>query len=144
MKKLIFMLLFATGPATAGQIYKCTNQNGTVGFQSIPCDGKAAAEQIDLPANSTSGYQAPAPTSNNAEIQESIDQFNADRAAAQERYERRIEEIDQNHCQYYQDRLADLEERWGKIRRSGYQQWERDMWESHISSRERDVDRECN
>lgn len=141
----ICLLLLSMLPMTAfaGQIYKCTDKLGNTAFQQQPCSqSQGKAEVIDMPSAPTTQWQ-PTPQQPEDPYAQALEDIQRSEQQRQADYDRRIQEIDQQHCQYYRDQLTDVQERWQTLKRQGYTQKERDRWENRIASRQRDVEREC-
>lgn len=143
MKILYIALLLLSGTSAAEQIYKCTDNFGNTAFQRAPCaQEQGKAERLTLPDAPTTQWQV-TPEAPESVYQSDLRQRREAQQENQARYQQRIDEIDQQHCQYYKDKLADTQQRWQTIKRGGYRQSERDYWEDRIESRERDMQREC-
>jgi len=92
MRTLILVVLLASGPTTAAEMFKCTNAGGKIEYRDHPCDG-SSGEKIKAKDNSVgTGDSLGAIRARDAQFQarqnakrEAEDRAAADRAAANER-----------------------------------------------------------
>lgn len=144
MKLTYLALILAPFTLSAEQIYKCTDANGNISFQRQGCaPEQGRAERLTLPDAPATQWQT-TPSEPKSEYQTRLDELRQSQQQSNAHYQHRMDEIDQQHCQYYKDKLTDTQQRWQTIKRGGYRQSERDYWEDRIASRERDMQRECN
>lgn len=139
MKWIAFLTLFFTSPMLLAQIYKCSLPSGEQIFQEYPCN-KVESKEVDLNQQSVISNDNYQPDSNSYDsstnTQRNIENYRA-------RSEEIIRERDEKICQIYKDSLTSAEERWESIRRNGYKQYEKEMYEQRINDAERAVERNC-
>lgn len=151
MKRAIFITLFSIMPtiSMSQSMYKCTSPTGETSFQSSPCTAEqGAAEMITItPAQSirndnkkSAGQYA----GQGGGAEEILDEYRRQNDIINSEYNQRQQEIKDNRCQYYRDRMAGIQDSWASIKRNGYRQNQKDYWQNRIEAAQRDVNRNCN
>ncbi len=145
------LLILASTNTMAAKIYKCKNSKGQVVYQSNKC---AADQTKDKELNIYVPKSQPAANNYyrenryqrnyNRDIDRILEDHDIRQREIAEKYNREIERIDRQHCQWYKDRLANIEEEWEVTKRQGYNQGQKNRYKLDVLDAKRDIQRECN
>lgn len=143
MKWILVLTLCFAGNVVADSVNKCTDADGNVAYQAGPCAGGADTDTVEVDNTPDPGYVAPTYPRYEDPRESTVDKVEE----AQRRYSQRRNEIMDEYyeqkCERYKGYLKDTEDKWDRIRRQGYQQWEKDHYELLIQKREREVELAC-
>ena len=150
MRSLIPLLLILSFPISA-QIYKWTDENGTVHFGSQPPPGQKQEVKIRDSQPSSSTTNSPVESDIIRQSRE-LERLEAKEAVrdAEERYRERVSEIREDYenrpdyiCQGAENRLQSARERWENQKKQGYSISDERYYEQLIKDRERHRDTVC-
>lgn len=143
----LFIMLMAGG-AIADNVFKCTDGEGSVSFQTSPCTVEQGdSERIDADLHAPAGYVPENPYLSD------YGSGNGGNTAGQQ-YKKEVDRIKKEHkkiwddyekekCDRYKDYLEDEKDDWNFRKKQGYNQEQKRYHLNEIKKAQRDKDREC-
>ena len=141
-----FALAMLVAPPTVAEVYRWVDESGKIHFsdQAPAEDEKVERVEIDQPQRISTDSDEQI----NSKIA-AVDRMARDRrhSESQQRWQhqraKNTKKRNQKTCQYYRDKLANLEYRWKLQRKNGYRQWQKDRYLGSRDRYQRDIKRHC-
>jgi len=132
--------------AVAEQLYKCTDENGRVAFQGLPCTAsQGESKSITIKTSKNPNYIPPTHPSNT--IESNAEAYEKALIRAEKRQNKRSDKLmadyDKKVCDRYKGYLQDEVDRWKTVESNGYKQWQKEHYLARIKSAEREMKAQC-